>query len=272
MDIVDLKKKCKEIEKTSALNYYEALQYFMFERMLARISASKYRENLILKGGFLISSYFGITRRTTRDADISINKIKLSINAIKKVLNEVVSIKLNDNVKFKINSIKRIREKDLYYGFSCEIIGRCNNLRIIFNLDITTGDAITPSILKYPYSSLFSNEKILIYSYTIETILAEKVETVLKRGRYNSRMKDYYDIYIISQSKYNRKVLKDAIKNTFNTRKSGALLDDKDSILKSIDGDMKIKQLWKKYLSKNKYIGDISFDVVIAIIKELTSL
>lgn len=149
--------------------------------------------------------------------------------------------------------------------------GCYSSLRIIFDLDITTGDVITPSALKYSYNSLFGDENILIYSYPVETILAEKIETILKRGRYNSRMKDYYDIHIISQSKYNRKILREAMKNTFDIRKSNDLFHDKNAILESIHNDKKIKQLWKKYLMKNKYIGNLSFNKIIATIKRLVS-
>lgn len=268
MNVAVLKSRCKELEKDSALSYYEALQYFMFEQMLSRISISQYNSNLILKGGFLISALLGTQKRTTRDTDFNVKNIKLNTKTVKKIINDIVALDVDDT-KFLINSIKRIKEKDVYYGFRCELTGIYKGLKVIFDLDITTGDVITPSALKYPYVSLFDKRVIYIYSYTIETILAEKVETILKRGQYNSRMKDYYDVYTIAKYGYDKKKLINAIRNTFKTRNSDSLLKDYETILNNIINSSKMKQLWQMYLDKNKYAKKLPFNRAIGTIKKL---
>lgn len=186
----ELKEKSKEIERKYKLNHYELLQRFMFERILERISASDYRENFILKGGLLLSALFGIDNRTTRDMDATIKGLNISKEQMIKVLNEILNIDLKDGVKFKLVDVTDIREDDEYGGNKYHLIGKLENLKINLDIDISTGDKVIPKELEYSYSSLFEDKKILIYTYNIETIISEKIETVLRRGQYNSRMKD----------------------------------------------------------------------------------
>ena len=190
-----IKLKAKELEDKYNLNYYESLQRFMFERILERISVSEYQDNFILKGGLLLAAMFGVENRTTKDMDTTITGIDVSKDKMVNVLNKILSIDLNDGVKFDIVSITDIREEDEYGGNKYHITGRVNSTKVNLEIDISTGDKVTPKELKFKYPLLFEDRSILINSYNIETILAEKIETVLRRGKYNSRMKDYYDIY-----------------------------------------------------------------------------
>lgn len=190
----ELKEKSKELERKYKLNHYELLQRFMFERILERISLSKYQENFILKGGLLLSALFGIDNRTTRNMDTTIKGLNIS----------------------KYN-----------------LIGKLENLKINLDIDISTGDKVVPKELEYSYPSLFEDKKILIYTYNAETIIAEKIETILRRGQYNSRMKDYYDIHMfLSKFKDNIdiNILKLSIKNTFDKRESFNYLKDYEQI------------------------------------------
>ena len=215
----ELKEKSKELERKYKLNHYELLQRFMFERILERISVSKYQENFILKGGLLLSALFGIDNRTTRDMDTTIKGLNISKEKMINVLNEILNINLKDGVKFELIDITDIREDDEYGGNKYHLIGKLENLKINLDIDISTGDKFMPKELEYSYTSLFEDKKILIYTYNTETIIAEKIETILRRGQYNSRMKYYYDIHMfLSKFKDNIdiNILKLSIKNTFD--------------------------------------------------------
>ncbi len=271
-----IKLKAKELEDKYNLNYYESLQRFMFERIIERISVSEYQDNFILKGGLLLAAMFGIENRTTKDMDTTITGIDISKDKMVNVLNEILSINLNDGVKFDIVGITDIREEDEYGGNKYHITGKVNSTKVNLEIDISTGDKVTPKELKFKYPLLFEDRSILINSYNIETILAEKMETVLRRGKYNSRMKDYYDIYFFLtklKNEINVNILKDAINNTFTKRDSFEYLNDYREIIKSIIDSERIKTNWKSYSKKNSYAKNLEVDHIMILlnnfIKEL---
>ncbi len=272
----ELKEKSKEIERRYKLNHYELLQRFMFERILERISVSKYQENFILKGGLLLSALFGIDNRTTRDMDTTIKGLNISKEQMINVLNEILNIDLKDGVKFKLVDVTDIREDDEYGGNKYHLIGKLENLKINLDIDISTGDKVIPKELEYSYPSLFEDKKILIYTYNAETIISEKIETILRRGQYNSRMKDYYDIHMfLSKFKdninININILKLSIKNTFDKRESFSYLEDYEQILDGISSYERIVRLWNGYAKKNKYANDIKFEEIINELREFIS-
>ena len=270
----ELKQKSKELERKYHLNHYELLQRFMFERILERISVSKYQENFILKGGLLLSALFGINNRTTRDMDTTIKGLDISKEQMVKVLSEILNIDLKDGVKFELVDVTDIREEDEYGGNKYHLIGKLENLKINLDIDISTGDKVIPKELKYSYPSLFENKKILIYTYNAETIISEKIETILRRGQYNSRMKDYYDVHMfLSKFKDNIDIknLKLSIKNTFDKRDSLDYLKDYEQILDGISSYDRIVSLWNGYAKKNKYANDIKFEEIIKELKEFIS-
>lgn len=271
-----VKLKAKEFEDKYNLNYYESLQRFMFERILERISVSEYQDNFILKGGLLLAAMFGVENRTTKDMDTTIIGIDISKDKMVNVLNKILSIDLNDGVKFDIVNITDIREEDEYGGNKYHITGKVNSTKVNLEIDISTGDKVTPKELKFKYPLLFEDRSILINSYNIETILAEKIETVLRRGKYNSRMKDYYDIYFFLtklKNEINVNILKDAINNTFTKRDSFEYLNDYREIIKSIIDSERIKTNWKSYSKKNSYAKNLEVDHIMILlnnfIKEL---
>ena len=270
----ELKQKSKELERKYQLNHYELLQRFMFERILERISVSKYQENFILKGGLLLSALFEINNRTTRDMDTTIKGLDISKEQMINVLNEILSINLKDDVKFELVDVTDIREEDEYGGNKYHLIGKLENLKINLDIDISTGDKIVPKELEYRYPSLFEDKKILIYTYNTETIISEKIETILRRGQYNSRMKDYYDVHMfLSKFKDNIDIknLKLSIKNTFDKRESLDYLKDYEQILDGISSYDRIVGLWNGYAKKNKYANDIKFEEIIKELKEFIS-
>ena len=265
-------KKAKEFEKKYNLNYYEVLQRFMFERILERISISKYQDNFILKGGLLLAAMFGVENRTTKDMDATIRGIDISKDKMVDILNEILSIDLKDGVKFNIVNITDIRQDDKYGGNKYHITGRVNNIKVNLEIDISTGDRVTPRELKFKYPLLFEDRNIVINSYNIETILSEKIETVLRRGKYNSRMKDYYDIYIFLTKLRNdidMAVLKDAIDITFSSRESLEYLNDYQKIIDSIINEERIKKQWNIYSNKYEYADGIDFNEVLVLLKGL---
>ena len=267
----ELKQKSKELERKYQLNHYELLQRFMFERILERISVSKYQENFILKGGLLLSALFGINNRTTRDMDTTIKGLNISKEQMINVLNEILSIDLKDGVKFELVDVTDIREDDEYGGNKYHLVGKLENLKVALEIDISTGDEITPKELNFEYTSIFDNKKIYIGTYNIETILSEKVETILRRGKYNTRMKDYYDVYFFLtklKNEINLEIFKQALNNTLRKREAFDYYNDYKQILDSISEDDRIANYWNTYKKKNKYAENIEFREIIKILKE----
>lgn len=271
----DFKEKIKNIENEYNLTHYEVLQRFMFERILERISISKYKNNFILKGGLLLSAMFGIDNRTTKDMDTTITGIDVSKEKVMKILNEILSIDINDSVKFDLINITDIRQEDEYGGNKYHIVGKFGNLKVNLEIDISTGDKVTPRQLKFKYPLTFEDRSILINSYNMETILSEKIETVLRRGRFNSRMKDFYDIYYFLKYLKNdmdMNILKMAIKNTFDRRDSLSYFKDYKEIMNSIRySELMIKQ-WKIYSNKYNYANNISFNDILDMLEKFLNI
>jgi len=271
IDYSELFEKSKQLAKESGLTQLELYQRFMFERILERISVSKYNENFILKGGLLLSAMLGINSRSTRDMDISIKGIDVSQENILEILNEILSIDINDKVKFDVVNITDIRADDEYGGNEYHIVGKLENLKVALEIDISTGDEITPNELNFEYISIFENKKIYIDTYNIETILAEKIETILRRGKYNTRMKDYYDVYFFLMKLRNDidlEIFKQALNNTLRKREAFDYYNDYKQILDLIAEDDRIINYWNTYKKKNKYAENIEFKEIVKILKE----
>lgn len=267
----ELFEKSKKLAKDSGLTQLELYQRFMFERILERISVSKYNENFILKGGLLLSAMLGINSRSTRDMDISIKGIDVSQDKMLKILNEILSIDINDKVKFEVVNITDIRADDEYGGNKYHLVGKLENLKVALEIDISTGDEITPKELNFEYTSIFDNKKIYIGTYNIETILSEKVETILRRGKYNTRMKDYYDVYFFLtklKNEINLEIFKQALNNTLRKREAFDYYNDYKQILNGLTNDERINNYWNTYKKKTKYAQNIEFNEIIRTLEE----
>ena len=250
-------------------------QMFFFERILERLSKSQYKHNIILKGGLLLSSIIGDDERTTKDMDATLKSMPLEKENIHSIFKEILSIDLKDDVSFEILDIKDIREEDEYGGFKVNIMATMDNLKIHLAVEITTGDKITPREINYNYNSIFENKKIPILAYTTETIIAEKYHTVVARGLLNTRMKDFYDIYIlVSRNKdiINIDNLKISIKNTFEHRKTEIDILEIQEIITDISKDKKMKNLWKNYQKNAIYLKEIKFEELFNSLKFITSI
>ena len=246
----------------------EILQNYMFERVLERLSKSKYKNNFILKGGLLLSSIMGIDTRTTMDMDTCIKGINLDDTQLYEVLNEILSIDVNDNIKFYIKNSKPIREDDDYGGLKYNLLAQYENLRVNLSIDIATGDLITPKEIEYDYKMMFEDRSLQIMTYNIETIIAEKFQTVISRGILNSRMKDYYDLYYLTTYKqYSKDILRQAIKNTFEKRNTN--IENVQKVISEIATSDFTENLWNEYRKKFKYAKNIEYEQIMKKIKLL---
>lgn len=271
INYTELFKKSKELAKESGLTQLELYQRFMFERILERISLSKYNENFILKGGLLLSAMLGINSRSTRDMDISIKGIDVSQEKMIQVLNEILSLDIQDGIRFEMVNVTDIRADDEYGGNKYQLVGRFENLKVALEIDISTGDEITPKELNYEYISIFENKKIYIDTYNIETILSEKIETLLRRGKYNARMKDYYDVFFFLtklKNDINLEIFKQALNNTLKKREALDYYKDYKKILDGLINDERINNYWSTYKKKTKYAENIEFKEIIEVLRE----
>ena len=260
--------KLKNLAKTCNITANEALQNYMFERILERLSISKYKNNFILKGGLLLSSIMGIDIRTTMDMDTCIKGISLTDEQLYEVLQEILSIDVEDNVSFEIKNSEPIREEDDYGGLRYNIIAKYEHLIVNLSIDIATGDAITPSEIEYDYKMMFEDRSLKIMTYNIESIIAEKFQTVIARGILNSRMKDYYDLYyLITYKDFSKENLKIAITKTFEKRETS--IDDIDKVIEEIKNADFLRDLWRNYSTHYQYANDIEFDQVINAIEKI---
>ena len=262
--------KLKNLAKTCNITANEALQNYMFERILERLSISKYKNNFILKGGLLLSSIMGIDIRTTMDMDTCIKGISLTDEQLYEVLQEIFNINVEDNVSFEIKNSEPIREEDDYGGLRYNIIAKYEHLIVNLSIDIATGDAITPREIEYDYKMMFEDRSLKIMTYNIESIIAEKFQTVISRGILNSRMKDYYDLYyLITYKEFSKENLKKAITKTFEKRETS--IDDIDKVIEEIKNADFLRDLWRNYSTHYQYANDIEFNQVINAIEKINT-
>ena len=270
INIESIKGKIRSLAKKKNLKSQEVLQIYFSERFLERLSKSKYKNNFVIKGGFLISSLIGIENRTTMDMDTTIKGIPLKEEKIKEIVQEIININVDDGIKFEIKDISYIREEDEYENFRISLIANVGKTKNPMKLDLTTGDAITPREIEYTYPCIFTQEDIKIMAYPLETILAEKYETIIRRNIATTRMRDFYDLYTIYKLKKDEidyKILKEAIERTSYKRGSQEIMKDYEEIIEDIKEDSYLKSLWEVYLSENKYIGDLEFDKVVGVVR-----
>lgn len=270
-----LKVKVSNLALSTNIPNKYLIQSFMFEALLKRISVSKYKDKFIIKGGLLLSSIFGVNLRSTMDLDTTIKGLPLDRTTITKVINEIISIDLKDNIKLEIENIKDIREEELYSGFNINLKAEFDGLRTNLMIDITTGDVITYKEVQFEYKTLFDSETINIMTYNYETIIAEKFEAIISRNIDNTRMKDYYDLYMFVNLKWNdinKNVLKEAIINTAKNRGTLNYIDNATKYLELINTDVRLKSLWNSYQNNYEYASDISFDDTIKAVKAINDI
>ena len=250
-------------------------ELFYFERILERISKSKYKNHIILKGGLLLTSIIGNDNRTTKDMDTSLKGYPLNKKQVEKIFKELFSINLNDGVSFEIISIKEIRLEKPSNGYRLNILSTFQNNRTYITVEITAEDVITPREIKYNYKCFFQDKCIPIMSYNIETILAEKLHAIMYHGLLTTRLKDFYDMYALMENQniiYDKKILTRAIQNTFNSRNTKLDIAEFKNILEELNGDSHMKKLWKEYQTKNHYAQNITYQDTINAIEKAVNI
>lgn len=260
-----LKDKIRNEERKHNLPANTLINYYMMERFICKISESKYKDNFIIKGGFLISSLIGIDMRSTMDMDTTIKGIAVSEESIVKIMHEIIEIDLGDNIGWEIEKIRPIHEEGGYEDFRITLIAKFFNMEVAVKLDITTGDTIIPKEVDYEYLLLFSDEKIDIKAYPLDTILAEKIETILTRNVLNTRARDYYDLYILTKLNpdldYNK--LSKAVKTKSIERNSLGYIEESKRYYKEIASSEDLKNIWENYRNKHSYSENINWEDVL---------
>ena len=267
-----LKAHVSSLSKKYSLNPQVLLTRFFMERFLERIALSKYKNNFVLKGGVLISAMVGVESRMTKDMDITIQHLPVEETFIKNAIQEIAKIELNDLVKFTLASVTPIRQGFDYNGFAVKLDVEFDKTRNRIQIDITTGDKITPKEIEYGYKLILEDRKINIVSYPIETILAEKIESILARSIANTRMKDYYDCYTLSKlytNEINVQTLSTALSATAKARHTENIFENTLKNIELIETDKSIEFLWVAYSQQFSYAKDISFGQIIAELKNL---
>lgn len=254
-----IKKKAEENNISSQL----VMQNYMMERLLERISLSPYRKNFILKGGFLIAAIVGLNSRTTMDLDTTIKGLDLTHESIDMIFKEICAIKVEDNITFSVLRTTEIREGDDYPGLRVTLEANYHPLAVPLTVDVTTGDKITPREVKRSLQLLFDDRSISVFTYNLETVLAEKIETVLSRNIANTRPRDFYDIYILTAlygKQLDIKVLEQELLETARKRNSLQILPRYRQIIQDIQASPRMRDFWEQYRERFNYVKNISFD------------
>jgi len=269
---MQLKAFIKKIAAEKSISAQLVMQNYMLERLIERLSLSPFKRNFILKGGFLISVIVGLNTRTTMDLDATIKGFGLTHEIIREIFEEICTISVDDNVMFEILSTADIREDNDYPGIRVNMKANYPPISVPLSVDVTTGDIITPHEIEYTFSMMFVERRISIMTYNLETVLAEKLETVISRGIVNTRMRDIYDIYILwklSGDKLSLNVLKKALKQTSEKRGSREIMQRHDFILSDVLESVQMQRFWKKYQTDFDYAHDISFEMAIGAATEI---
>lgn len=269
-----LKGKIKSFSEKSNLKAQEVLQMYFFERFLTRLEKSKYRAKFIIKGGFLISSIIGIQNRTTMDIDTTIKGLPVKEEIIKEIILEILNIEVNDEIEFVLGKIENIREISEYENYRLHLTANFEKIKNPLKIDITTGDVIIPSEIEYSYETIFK-ERLNILAYSLETLIAEKYETIIKRNITTTRLRDFYDIYMIFKLK-NDKIdvnnLKQSIWETAKNRNSMEEILESKEILEDIKNDEYLNKQWNIYKKENKYVDNIQFSEILELLNKISDI
>jgi len=266
-----LKDLIRNLSKEVGIEAHVLIRKYMMERFLERVSSSKYNGSFILKGGMLVAAFVGVEARATMDIDTTIKGIPVTIVDMELTITEISNIDLDDNVKFRIKKVSEIMDEAEYSGIRFSMDALLDGAVIPLKIDISTGDVITPREIAYSYKLMFEDRTIPIMTYPIETVLAEKLETVISRSITNTRMRDFYDIHILLKSQnIDADILALALERTAKKRGNFSLLENAESVLKIVKSDEDMKRLWNIYQKKFKYAGEYTWDEVIHSVRELS--
>lgn len=267
-----IKGAIRNISKKTGVNPSSLLQMCLFEGILEKLSKSKYRENFILKGGLLISSLIGVDMRSTMDMDTTVKGIPVNETTIIKIISEILEVDIDTAIKYKLIKLSPIRQEEVYEDFCASISCIFGKINTTLNIDITTGDVITPKEVAYSYSKILEEGIIPVMTYTIETILAEKFETISSRNITTTRARDFYDLYMlysIYKDRINENTLREAIEKTSKYRRSFEIVLQYREIAALFNSSESIKNLWQNYINTNTYAKNIDFLDTVYVYKKI---
>ena len=267
-----IKGRIKSVAKQNNADARTLMRIYLMERFLERLAQSEYRDNFIIKGGILVTAMIGVAHRSTMDIDTSMKNLNLSAEDALRVVNRVKDIDLDDGVSFDVKDVSNIMDEMEYPGIRVTMNANVGRLITPLKIDISTGDVITPRAIEFNCDLLLEDRSISLWSYNLETILAEKLQTVLARGILNTRMRDFYDIRMLLdtyEDKVNKAVLKDAFAATCKKRGTDHLQEQAEEIIKIIEADEQLQVLWRAYQKKYSYAAEIDYASVISGVRKL---
>ena len=267
-----VKAKIKNKAEGSSDKSQIMLRIYLMERLLERVSLSRYRDNFVLKGGLLVSSLVGVDMRSTMDVDTTVKSLPLNKSSAQKILEEIMAIGLEDGVLFRITKVQDIMEGHEYEGVRFMIDCTMDKLKQTIKMDISTGDEITPKAIAHELPLIIEDRTIELWAYNLETLLAEKLETIMVRAEANTRMRDFYDIHVLLEQDavtIDRDTMKAAFYATCNKRGSIELIGTIDDVINKIADDETMRQLWNNYRKTNYYVGALEWEEVIGSARKL---
>jgi len=266
-----LKARANNMSKVSNISSNVVYNRFFYDAFLSRLSKSQYKDNYVLKGGLYLSSVLGVSTRNTMDIDFYAKRIKMEKDRVVETIDTICSIDASDGITFKVIDTADIRQEDKYGGFQVRVLGKLENIRHEFVIDIATGDPVVPTERNYRYRCLVTGEELPLKVYSLESVISEKLQTVLSRSIANSRSKDYYDLYILREAQLSNvdlETLKEAYRQTCNYRKFSITKDDAILLIDEIGSNQQVNNRWIAYTKKVKYAEGVDFKSVISDIKK----
>lgn len=265
-----LKAKVRNLSGSDSQKAQTLIRNFIMERLLERIALSQYRNNFILKGGMLVAAVVGLDTRATMDIDTTVKSLNLTKENATRIVEDIIAVEIPDGVHFIITKVTDIMEEHDYPGIRIMLEATLDKMRQAIKIDISTGDIITPGAVEYSYKLMFEERSISLWTYNLETLLAEKLETIMARGTANTRMRDFYDIYVISkQESYSTTTLRNAFVATSEKRNTSGQIPDFQDILKTLELDEAMKKLWEVFREDSFFVGELSWDEVMTSVKKL---
>ena len=270
-----LKDLIRNLSREKSADAQLLMRNYMMERFLERISLSEYRDKFILKGGMLVAAMVGLDARSTMDLDATVKGANVNVEDIENLISAIVSVPIDDGVKFQLKSISEIMDEAEYPGIRVSMTTTFDGVVTPLKIDISTGDAITPREVRYSFKLMLEDRSIDIWAYNLETVLAEKLETIITRTTTNTRMRDFYDIYILDQlhgNTLNRQTLYDALLATAKKRGTERHLAEAMDVLNEVESSPVMQKLWESYRRKFSYAADLEWSIIMGTVRSLYAL
>ena len=270
-----LKDLIRNLSREKSADAQLLMRNYMMERFLERISLSEYRDKFILKGGMLVAAMVGLDARSTMDLDATVKGANVNVEDIENLISAIVSVPIDDGVKFQLKSISEIMDEAEYPGIRVSMTTTFDGVVTPLKIDISTGDAITPREVRYSFKLMLEDRSIDIWAYNLETVLAEKLETIITRTTTNTRMRDFYDIYILDQlhgNTLNRQTLYDALLATAKKRGTERHLAEAVDVLNEVESSPVMQKLWESYRRKFSYAADLEWSIIKVAVRSFREL